>query len=105
MYNIADEIRKLGYFVLESHEVTDASNKEQVIVCLRWVDSYLEPHEDFIGLHVVDDIATDTIVHVLKDTVLRMNLDMSMCCAQCYDDTSNMKKAGKEIKSIEPHAL
>ena len=90
---IADEIRKSGYFVLESDEVTDASNKEQVIVCLRWVDSYLEPHEDFIGLHVVDDITTDTIVHVLKDTVLRMNLNMSMCRAQCYDGASNMKKA------------
>ena len=102
---IADEIRKSGYFVLESDEVTDASNKEQVIVGLRWVDSCLEPHEDFIGLHVVDDITTDTIVHVLKDTVLCMNLNMSMCRAQCYDGASNMKKAAKEIKSIEPRAL
>jgi len=81
LYTIANEIRNLGYFVLESDEVTDVSNKEQTIVCLRWVDSYLEPHEDFIGLHVVDNITTDTIVHVLKDTVLRMNLNLSMCRA------------------------
>ena len=47
--------------------------------------SYLEPHEDFIRLHIVDHITTDTIVHVLKDTVLHMNmnLNMSMCRAQC----------------------
>ena len=102
---IADNIRNSGYFVLESDEVTDASNKEQVIVCLRWVDSHLEPHEDFIGLHFVEDITTDTIVHVLKDTVLRMNLNMSMCRAQCYDGASNMKKAAREIKAIEPRAL
>ena len=64
--------------------MTDASNKnkEQVIVCLRWVDAQFELHEEFIGLHHVQDITTDTIVHVLKDTVLRMNLNMSMCRAQ-----------------------
>ena len=78
--------------MLESDEVTDASNKEQVVICLRWVDSYLEPHKDFIGFHVVDDITTNTIVHVLKDTILRMNLNMSMCHAQCYDGALNIKK-------------
>ena len=41
-----------------------------MIVCLRWVDSHLEPHEDFIGLCFVEDITTDTIVHALKDTAL-----------------------------------
>ena len=47
----------------------------------------LSNHEEFIGLHHVQDITTNTIVHVLKDTVLRMNLKMSMCRAQCYDQT------------------
>ena len=45
-----------GYFVLEADEVTDATNNEQVIVCLRWVDAQLEPHKEFIGLHHVPDI-------------------------------------------------
>ena len=53
-------------------------------------------------LHVVDDITTDTIVHVLKDTLLCY---MFICRAQCYDGASNIKKAAKEIKSIEPRAL
>ena len=92
-------------FTLESDEVTDSSNKEQVIVCLRWVDKKFEPFEDFIGLQFVDDIRAMTIVHVLKDTVLQMNLQMSMCRAQCYDGASNMKKAAAEIKSLESRAL
>ena len=87
---IGDEIRSSGYFVLESDEVTDASNKEQVRVCLRWVDAHLESHEDFIGLHVVDEIMTDTVVHALKDIEFRINLNMSMCRAKCYDGVSNM---------------
>ena len=102
---IAKDINEAGYFALESDEVTDSSNKEQVIVCFRWVDSKFVPHEDFIGLHFVDDITATTIVRVLKDTVLRMNLKMSMCRAQCYDGASNMKKAAADIKRLESRAL
>ena len=87
---------------LEVDELTDSANKEQVIVCLRWVDSELQPHEEFIGLHYVHDITTATIiVHVVKDTVIHLNLIMSMCRAQCYNGASNMKNASKEIKALE----
>ena len=34
-----DLIRDAGYFTLEADEVTDSSNKEQLIICLRWVDN------------------------------------------------------------------
>lgn len=61
-------------------------------MCLRWVDAQFDPHEEFIGLHHVQDITTDTIVHVLKDTVLQMNLNFSMCHGQCYEGAANMKK-------------
>ena len=42
---VAAMISEAGYFSLESDEVTDASNKEQVIVCLRWVDAGFNAHE------------------------------------------------------------
>jgi len=29
-------------------EVTDASNREQIAVCLRWLSDDFEPHEDFM---------------------------------------------------------
>ena len=41
---IASNIQQLGYYTLQADEVTDASNKEQVVTCLRWVDSQFEPH-------------------------------------------------------------
>lgn len=34
-----------------------------------------------------------------------MNLNLSVCRAQCYDGAANMKKAANEIKAIEPRAL
>ena len=37
---IARNIRESGYFSLEVDEVTDTSNKEQLGVCLGWVEQY-----------------------------------------------------------------
>ena len=66
--SIATTINQSGYFSHESDEVTDSSNKEQVIVCLQY---NFEVHDDFIGLHQVPDITSGTIVSVLKDSLLR----------------------------------
>lgn len=51
-------------------------NKEQLVVGLRWVDSQFEPHEEFIGLYHIEEITAETIVAVLKDTILRINLNL-----------------------------
>ena len=48
---ITADIKAAGYFAVEADEVTDSSNKEQVVVCIRWVDDKFEAHEDFVGLH------------------------------------------------------
>ena len=87
---IASAIRTASYYTLMADEVTDASNREQVVVCIRWVDEEFEAHEEFIGLHKVDSICADVLVGVLKDTLLRMNLKINQCRGQCYDGASNM---------------
>ena len=90
--------KQMGY-------VTDSSNKEQLVIYLRWVDNHFDPHKEFICLRDVDDITADTIVYYLKDTVLRMNLSICMCRAQCYDGASNMKKVAKKSNPLnhEPY--
>ena len=58
--------------------MTDSSNNEQVVVCIRWVDDKFEAHKDFVGLYNVDNITTN-IVHVVTDTVRHMTLSLLMC--------------------------
>ena len=74
---IVTSVQDAKYFSLMADEVTDVSNKEQVVVCLRSVDDNLEPSENFVGIHCVDSIEADTLVTTLKDTLLRMNLPIS----------------------------
>ena len=64
--DIGDSIRSTPYYSLMADEVTDSSNREQVVICSRWVDKNLEPQEDFIGLCKVDSTAADVIVKVLS---------------------------------------
>ena len=55
-------------------ETTDTTNKEQVTLVLRWMDdSNFEVHEEFIGLYEVESITSDSIVSVIKDTLIRLN--------------------------------
>ena len=62
-------------------EVIDSSNKEQFVVCLRWVDHDLVTHEELVGLYAVDNITSETLVNSLKDVLLR---------GHCYDGANNM---------------
>ena len=107
--NIANKIREAKYFSLMADEVTDVSNREQVVVCMHWVDGELEPHEDFLGLYKVDDIQSNTIVAILQDILKHLDLTLTNCRGQCYDGANNMagSKSGvsTQLSKEEPRAV
>ena len=106
---IASAIRRARYFALMADEVTDSSNKEQVVICFRSVDEEFQCHEDVVGLYQVESIKSDSIVEVLKDAMLRLNLPISDCRGQCYDGAANMagvrNGVATQISREEPSAL
>ena len=78
-------------FTIMVDETTDVSTNEQVLIVLRWVDQHLDIHEDFVGLYATDSIAADSLVSIVNDVLLRMNLQLNNCRGQCYDGAANMK--------------
>ena len=48
-------------------ETSDISTQEQVVVVMRWVDSNLDVHEDFLGLHTTHSIDANTLVAIIHD--------------------------------------
>ena len=67
------------------------------------VITLFEAHEEFVGLHQVDSIVSSSIVEVLKDTILRLNLAMSSCRRQCYDGAANMAGIRNGV-AVQMHA-
>ena len=62
---IASNIRSSVFYTIMADE-TAVSNKEQLVLCIRWVDENLIAHEDFIGMHPIERTTADVIVRVLK---------------------------------------
>ena len=90
-------------------ETSDKSNREQVVLVLRWVDDHLTTHEEFIGLYMVPSIDSRTLVSVIKDCLFRMNFTLVRCRGQCYDGASSMtgakKGVAKQISDVESRAV
>lgn len=106
---ISEDIRNSLYYALMADETTDVSNREQLVICIRWIDELLEVHEDFIGLYQIDDTGAKTISDSIQDVLLRLNISLSQCRGQTYDGASAMsgQKTGvqKRIKDQQPKAL
>ncbi|XP_068233467.1 zinc finger MYM-type protein 1-like [Palaemon carinicauda] len=106
--DIAKNVKE-NWFSIMADECTGVDNKEQLVICIRWVDNDLEVHEDLIGLHFLESIESDEIVKVLMDILLWMNISLKKCRGQCYDGASNMsgRKSGvaTQLENIESRAL
>uniref|UniRef100_A0A1X7U3E0 DUF4371 domain-containing protein n=1 Tax=Amphimedon queenslandica TaxID=400682 RepID=A0A1X7U3E0_AMPQE len=85
------------------------SNTEQVVIVLHWVSDELLANEELIGLYEVSSIDTGSLVSVVKDTLLRLNLSFKKVRGQCYDGASNMSCArsgvAKQILDEQPKAF
>ena len=106
--NLVPDIRG-GFFILIADEYTDTSNKEQLIICIRCIDKHLEVSEDFLVFFFnIPDTGAETIVSVIKDVSLKLQLSLAYCRGQCYDGASNMleHKTGvaKRIQEVQPNA-
>ena len=106
--DLVSDIRQGGFFSIICDEYTDMSNKEQLTMCIRWVDKHLDAHEDFLGFFHIPDISAQTIVSAIKDALMRLQLSLTNCRGQCYDGASNIlgHKSGvaKRIQDLQPKA-
>ena len=103
------DINRSRMFSLMCDEYTDVSNKQQLSMCVRWIDDSLNPHEDFLGFYELPNIASDTIVSAIKDSLILFNLPLSGLRGQTYDNASIMlgKRSGvaAQIKRVQPKAI
>ena len=69
---------------------TEAFNKEQLTFCICWVNNDLEVSGKILGFYEIPDKKSSTNVAVMKDILLRYQLNLDMCRGQAYDGASNM---------------
>ena len=107
---ILKDVHVSKYFSVLADEVTDASNKEQLSIVLRYVDSQKNIQEHFMDFiecrgGITGQALADTIVKCVTD----LGLDPNNIRGQGYDGASNMsgpvKGAAAIIQRDHPGAL
>ena len=91
--NMSTILQATPFYTIMVDETVDVSNKDQVVVCLRWVDDNFEVHDDFAGLCQVDSTGAENIYHVITNVFLHLNLTISKVRGQCYNVASAMSVA------------
>ena len=89
--DIASKINPPRPFTIMVDETTDAGTEEQCVVVICWVDNGLQAHEDFIGMYVTASTDANSIVAIIKDALMRMNLSLAQCHGQYYDGAAVMQ--------------
>ena len=106
---VIEPIYSSPFLSLMVNETTDISNKEQLVVCIRWVDKSSQPHEEFIGLDHGESTQSSTLVSTIHNVLQRVNISITKLRGQCYDGASSMSghKSGVAavLQSEEPRAV
>ena len=103
------ELRAQAAYAVMVDETTDCSHHEQMAVCIRLCTSQLEINEVFVGFYELEKQDAATLLKVVLDILLRLQLDIGRCRGQCYDGAANV--AGHlhglqmKVRDLESRAL
>ena len=70
--------------------MSDVSNKEQVSIVIRFVDSSNCIREEFLDFILTERVTVEVLAYNIKDTLTKYGLDFKNCRGQGYDGASNM---------------
>ena len=79
------------WFALLADETRDISNREQLVLCIRWVSDSYEINEDVVGLIQLSDTTAETIYKSLKCSLISLGFQFEYCRGQAYDGASNFQ--------------
>ena len=88
---ISTEIKFTKYFSILADEAADISNKENLSLVLRYVDSSKNIREEFIGFYLCEDGTTGQAIRgMILKAIEDFGLTMNDCRGQSYDGAGNM---------------
>ncbi|XP_039826581.1 zinc finger MYM-type protein 1-like [Panicum virgatum] len=78
-------------FAILADESSDVYQKEQLALCLRYVDKRGKVVERFLGVVHVENTTSSTLKAAIQSLLMDHSLSLSMVRGQGYDGASNMK--------------
>nr|XP_034601283.1 uncharacterized protein LOC117861868 [Setaria viridis] len=100
MIRNSDEVNKYVLNNVPADESSDISHKEQLALCLRYVDKTGRPCEHFIGVVHVDDTTSLSLKEAIEGLLICHGLTMTQIRGQGYDGANNMKGDIKGLNTL-----
>ncbi|CAF3369991.1 unnamed protein product [Rotaria sp. Silwood2] len=100
---IRDRISKKlagNVYTLLADEAVDASHNKQLSICVRFVDDEHELKEYFLGFIRLHDFDAASLAKEIANHLVKHNISMSMCIAQCYDGAAVMSGQYSGVHAI-----
>lgn len=88
------------FFAILADESSDVYDKEQLALCLRYVDKKGKVVERFLGVFHVENTASLTLKDAIQSLLMEHSLSLSMIRGQGYDGASNMKGHANGLKKL-----
>ena len=105
---IASDIAESAYYSFMADESTDASNIEQLVICMCWVGEEMTVCEEYIGLMPVTRTNANTIAVCIPDVLMCMNHRIQDACGVLwwmFDHYWNQNVIAAEIKKLNEKRL
>ena len=91
--SIVNACRQARYFAIIADKFTDKSTKEQLSLCIRFLDktnNTITVREEFVGFKHAKSVKGAAIADIIVQFLDNINLDIRNLRAQCYDGAANM---------------
>ena len=103
---LSAEIPATKYFSVIADEATDVSNKENLSLVIRFVDSMQTIREEFVGFHLCEEGTSGRAMKtVITNAVADLGLNMNDCRGQYYNGAGNMAGRLIEDSALEDISL
>ena len=86
---IISDIQFQKWYSLMADETRDVSNREQLVVTMRWVTETYKIRENFCGLLQVDETTSECIYMTLSWYLVSLRISFENCRGQAYNGASN----------------
>lgn len=104
--NPISDVKSAKYFTIILDETADISCCEQVSISFRYVEEDLTVQEQFVGFYETNRTTGEVLHNIVKDVLMRFNLNISNLRGQCHDGASNVRFGlSSRILEDEPRAL
>ena len=90
--HIINEVKESEWYAIIADETQDIGKKEQLSLCIRYVNNQLQVNEHSIGFSDLCDLDAKALAGKIVERLQVLGLHVKKCLSQCYDGASVMSE-------------